>query len=1076
MKHRISLLFTLLLGVIQMTLAQNVIRGTVSDSNGPLPGANIVEQGTANGVSADFDGNFEISVADGATIEVSYTGFITQIVAVDGQSSLDIVLEEDTELLQEVVVTALGFTEKRDRLGSTSSIVSTKAVARSGESTLANSLSGKASGLRISRANGDPGAGSAIRIRGANTILGASDPLIIVDGSPLNNQTSYAGGNSLTGGRTGGVSQGSRINDINPNDIASVQILKGASAAALWGSRAANGVIVITTKEGLSGDAKITFTSTLSFDEVSERIPMQNTWGQGRGGVYGATRAESWGDYIPDRTGGADTFNTSGGFFTGAQTGTVYYPITAKNSRETFVEKNWDSVFRTGTFWQNDLSISGGNEGNTYFFSLSNLQQDGIMRAAAYDRTNLRFNYKAKLNDKITLSNKAAYTYTNSNRIQQSSNTAGIMLGLLRTAPDFDNSDYIGTYTSASGEESIRRHRSYRRYIGNSANPIYNNPLWTLYEQTAQTLVNRVTITPEFQINATDWLQVIARGNLDFADDRRIYFFPVGSAGNPRLIGAYQEDEIANKDVNFDLIGRAQFELTDDIGLTATVGWSTNDRKYNRNSGLITGFLVNSTKQTTSLNTSAEASSYDNAKTFRKSNRGYGILNFDFYDELFVNITGGLESSSTINGTFFYPAADVAWNFTNRALSSDVISFGKIRASYGKVGVQPSPHQFQTLAEGGFTYSTYSDPLSIDSFGGGFRLDNNLGNPNLEPEIKTEWEIGTDLRFFDNDLSLSMTYYSNKIEGILLDVSLSPSSGFATQYGNFGAMENEGFEIDLAWNAIQKQDLQLNTSLNWSTNDNLVTDLYGTSTINLTGGSVSSRAIVGHPLGVLFGTGSQTNADGSFDLDDNGFPQITSSEIVLGDPNADWRAGLGINLTYKKINLNVVVEHSQGGEFSPRTLHVLNRFGTTQETANRVTLTEDLVNYAGNTIPAGSTVRGNVRDFGGGNVLLDESWYRTGIGGGFGDNQAYNFSIYDATFTKVRELSLSYLLDSPGMKEKIGLDNIRFTLTGRNWININKIPGIDPETNQTGNTNGFGLDYFTNPQTKSTLLAVSFNF
>ena len=166
------------------------------------------------------------------------------------------------------------------------------------------------------------------------------------------------------------------------------------------------------------------------------------------------------------------------------------------------------------------------------------------------------------------------------------------------------------------------------------------------------------------------------------------------------------------------------------------------------------------------------------------------------------------------------------------------------------MGVQPSPHQFQTLAEGGFTILPILIP-SIDSFGGGFGLDNNLGNPNLEPEIKTEWEIGTDLRFFDNDLSLSMTYYSNKIEGILL-MCLSPSSGFATQYGNFGAMENEGFEIDLAWNAIQKQDLQLNTSLNWSTNDNLVTDLYGTSTINLTGGSVSSRAIVGHPLGVLF--------------------------------------------------------------------------------------------------------------------------------------------------------------------------------------------------------------------------------
>ena len=1076
MKNQIRWTILLIMGIVQVTLAQNLIRGTVSDANGPLPGANVIEQGTTNGVSTDFDGNFTITVAEGATLEISFTGFITQNITVGDQSTIDVVLEEDTELLEEVVVTALGFTEKRDKQGATSSIVSTKAVVRSGETTLANTLSGKASGLRISRSNGDPGAGSAIRIRGANTILGDSDPLIIVDGVPMNNQTSYAGGNSLTGGRSGGITQGSRINDINPSDIASVQVLKGASAAALWGSRAANGVIVITTKDGQKGKAKITFSSTFSFDEVSERVPLQTTFGQGRGGSYGATRAESWGDYIPDRSGAADEFNTSGGFFT-AENGTVYYPITAKNSRETFLESNWDSVFRTGTFWQNDLSISGGTEGNTYFFSLSNLQQDGIMREASYDRTNLRFNYKAKLNDYLTFSNKAAYTYTFSNRIQQSSNTAGIMLGLLRTPPDFDQRDYIGTYTDSSGQEFVRRHRSYRRYQANSANPIYNNPLWTLFEQTANTTVNRFTVTPQLTIDPTDWLQLIARANVDVADDLRVYFFPIGSAGNGRLTGGYQEDEIANRDVNFDFIGRGQFELSDNIDLTATVGWSLNDRTYRRNSGNVTGFLVNSIKQTTSLNTSSEASTFDNFNTYRKSNRAYAILNFGIADELFINLTGASEAASTINGTFFYPSADVAWNFTNSVVNSDLLSFGKLRLSYGQVGVQPSPHQFETLAEGGFSYSSYSDPLEINSFGGGFRLDNNLGNPNLEPEIKTEWEIGTDLRFFDNDLTLSMTYYQNKIDDILLNVSLSPSSGFATQYGNYGAMENTGFEIDLGWNAIQKQDLSLNASLNWATNRNEVTDLFGTDSVNLTSGaSVSSRAIVGQPLGVLFGTGSRTNSDGSFDLDENGFPQITSSPIVLGDPNADWRAGLGLNLTYKKFNLNVVVEHSQGGDFSPRTLHVLNRFGTTQVTANRVTLTEDLVNFAGNTISAGTTVRGNIKDFGGGNVLLDESWYRTGIGGGFGDNQAYNFSIYDATFTKVRELSLSYTLDSANLKAKTGLSSIRFTLTGRNWININNIPGIDPETNQYGVGNGFGLDYFTNPQTKSTLLAISFNY
>lgn len=1076
MKNQIKWTFLLFLGVVQLTLAQNIIRGTVRDANGPLPGANVIEQGSTNGVSTDFDGNFEISVADDATLEISYTGFITQNVQVGNQSTIDILLEEDTELLQEVVVTALGFTEKRDKQGSTSSIVSTKAVVRSGETTLANTLSGKASGLRISRSNGDPGAGSAIRIRGANTILGESDPLIIVDGVPMNNQTSYAGGNSLTGGRSGGITQGSRINDINPSDIASVQVLKGASAAALWGSRAANGVIVITTKEGQKGKAKITYSSTVSFDEVSERVPLQSTWGQGRGGSFGATRAESWGDYIPDRSGGADDVNTTGGYFT-AQDGTVYYPITSKNSRDVFLESNWDSVFRTGTFWQNDLSISGGTEGNTYFFSLSNLMQDGIMREASYDRTNLRFNYKAKLNDYLTFSNKAAYTYTYSNRIQQSSNTAGIMLGLLRTPPDFDQRDYIGTYTNSSGQEFVRRHRSYRRYLGNSANPSYNNPLWTLFEQTANTTVNRFTVTPQLTIAPTEWLQLIARANVDVADDLRVYFFPIGSAGNGRLTGGYQEDEIANRDVNLDFIGRGQFELTDKIDLTATLGWSLNDRTYRRNSGNITGFLVNSTKQTTSLNTSSEASSFQNFNTYRKSNRAYAILNFGIADELFVNLTGATEAASTIKGTFFYPSADVAWNFTNSAVNSDFLNFGKLRLSYGQVGVQPSAHRFETLAEGGFSYSSYSDPLEINSFGGGFRLDNNLGNPNLEPEIKTEWEIGTDLRFLDNDLTLSMTYYQNKIDDILLNVSLSPSSGFATQYGNFGAMENKGFEVDLGWNAIQTQDLSLNASLNWATNRNEVTDLFGTDSVNLTSGaSVSSRAIVGQPLGVLFGTGSQTNPDGSLNLNENGFPQITSSPVVLGDPNADWRAGLGLNLTYKKFNLNVVVEHSQGGEFSPRTLHVLNRFGTTQVTANRVTLSEDLVNYAGNTIAAGTTVRGNVRDFGGGNVLLDESWYRTGIGGGFGDNQAYNFSIYDATFTKVRELSLSYTLDSAALKSKTGLSSIRFTLTGRNWININKIPGIDPETNQYGVGNGFGLDYFTNPQTKSTLLAISFNY
>jgi len=1069
-------IFLLFVFAVNIGFSQKTITGNISDDNGPLPGANIIEQGTNNGVSTDFDGNYEIILeGESSTIEVSYTGFISQNINVGTQSSVNVILEEDTQLLQEVVVTSLGFKVLRDEQGSASSIVSTEAVVRSGEPTLLNTLSGKAAGVQIRRVSGDPGTGSTIRIRGANTISGASDPLFIVDGVPMDNSSNYNSGDGR-GSRAGGVSNGSRINDINPADIASITVLKGSSAAAVWGSRAANGVVVITTKEGQSGEAKITFSSSYSMDEVSERIPMQNLFGQGRSGSYGATRAESWGDYIPDRSGGVDSFDNSGGFFT-AKDGSLYRPITAKNSKDTFVDKNWNNAMQTGIVLQNDLTISGGSDTGKYFFSVSNLAQTGIIRGSSYGRTNLRFNYNAKLNDMITLSNKMAYTYSQTNRIQGNSNTAGIMLGLLRTPADFDNEDYIGTYTSSSGEETQNRHRSYRRYLGNSQNPSYNNPGWTVNEQTSLATVNRITATPQITIKPNNWFEFITRGNIDFADDRRTTLYPIGSAGSAFNNGAFYESEIAQRQYSLDFIGRATTEISSDISLTSTVGWSINDRSYNRNSGSVTGFLVDSQKPTTSLNSAAEATSFGNYRTFRRSNRGYGVFKFDMYDQLYIEASAGLESSSTIKGSFFYPSLDAAWNFTKSAVQSSLLSFGKIRASWGKVGVAPSPHQMQTLAEGGFSYSSYSDPIEIDSFGGGFRLDNNLGNPNLVPEIKTEWEIGADLRFFDNDLTLGFTYYDNVIDGILLDVNLAPSSGFSTQYGNFGAMTNNGLELDLGWKAIKTQDVKLSTSINWSTNTNEVTDLYGTETINLSpGASASSRAIVGEQLGVLFGTGSQTNPDGSFILDENGFPQITPSPVILGDPNPDWRAGLGFNLDYKKLSLNVVVEHSQGGDFMPRTLWVLHRFGTTTATSNRTTTTQDLRNHDGDLILSGTTVRGNVQDFGGGNVLLDENWYRTGIGGGFGDNQAYNFGVYDATFTKVRELSLSYLIDNDNLNSLLGLDNIRLTATGRNLININNVPGIDPETNQYGVGNALGLDYFTNPQTKSVLFSAAFNF
>lgn len=1059
------------------TYAQKTVTGTVTDNEGvPLIGVNILEQGTSNGTITDIDGSFSLDVQDEAVLLVSYTGMQTLEMSTSGTTSLNVVMTEDSELLDEVVVTALGFTEKRDNLGSAVSKFNVEDIQRSGEANFLNSLQSKASNVQINRSNGDPGAGSSIKIRGVNSIESVSSPLIVLDGVPINNSTIYGGGNNVTGGRTGGTSQQSRLNDINPNDIESVQVLKGASAAAVWGFRAAGGVIVITTKSGASGKPRITYKSALSFDKVHERYPLQTVWGQGRDGVYSPTRAEAWGDYIPDRAGGADVVDQSGQYYQAAD-GTNYYPIDEKNSQQTYVDENWDSVFQTGGFWSNDLSISGGNDRATYFMSLGRLDQEGIIRNSDYERNNVRLNTKFYLNDWLSISSKAGYTSSKSNRIQQSSNTAGLLLGLLRTTPDFDQRDYIGTYYDDDGNAFSNRQRAYRRYLGNNVNPIYNNPLWTINEQTADSRVDRFIMTTEINLTPMDWLGLTFRGGVDNLNDNRLYFFPIGSAGD-RVSGVLAEDYIDNRELNFDAIAKANFDLTRNIGLTTTVGWNINDRKRSNLNYEIVGFLVDARKPTTDLNTANESSSVNNFNRTIRSNRGYTVIEFDIADKIFVDFSNTVEAASSAVGTTYYPAVDVAYKFTDdlNTLNSP-LSFGKLRASWGKVGVQPPAYRTQTLAEGGFTYSTYSDVLDIGLFGGGFRIDDDQGDENLKPEIKTEWEIGTDLRLFNDKLAFSFTYYQNEIQDLLLSVALTPSSGFDTRFTNAGTMENKGMEFELEYNILRDKGWTVDFFGNWARNRNLVTDLAGTETINLSpGASVSTRAIEGHPLGVLYGTGSQMDEAGNFILDDNGFPQLTLSPEVLGDPNPDWRAGFGLRSSYKGINFSVLFDHSHGGEFSPRSLWVLRRFGTTQETANRVTLDQDLTNFDGDVIPAGTTVRGNIEDFGGGPVLLDETWYRHGIGGGFGDNQAYNFSIASAQFTRLREITLGYTIDSEAFRNKTKLGSVNLSISGRNLFLWDDIVGVDPEINQTGVSVGSGLEYFTNPSTKSYLFSLTVTY
>ena len=1082
---KISLLFSVIMGVAS---AQSSIEGTVTDNNGnALAGANVLIDGTSVGSAANTDGTYRIDISSGTmggntvTLTASYIGHTSQSVSVDvptsGSITQNFSLTVDAIGLKGISVTALGFETNRDKQGSTSVSVTPSDMTRSGEALIMNSLSSKASNVIVNAVSGDPGSGSSIRIRGNNTISGSSQPLVVVDGMPINNSQIY--GNSS---RFGGVTQQSRMNDLNANDVKSVEVLKGASAAALWGSRAANGVIVIQTKDGAAGNMKMSYKHTTSYDEIHEKIPMQTTYGQGRNGKW-TTHAESWGDKIADRAGGEDTYNKDKAYFVSdiGDTPFTQYTITQKNSKKTFVNDNFNQIFGTGKLNQDDFQVSGGDQSKTYLFSYSRLRQDGMIRNSFYDRDNVRLNTRFKLSNKITMSSKVGYTYSESNRIQRGSNVAGLMLGLLRNAPDFDMTHYKGTYVSG-GTEYTNRHRAYRRYLGGSStNPIYSNPLWTVNEHKNLTRVNRLMMSNEMNITPFPGTEVVLRGGLDQFTDNRESFYPIGSAGSGINSGAFDMARITNRETNYDVIARQNVELSSNISMVATAGWNLNDRKYSRSSSWIDGFLVNTDKHTTSVNTAAEASSVSNGRLFLRSTRAYGVLSLDALDQIFVNVSMASETHSTISKAYMYPAVDVAYQMTDLLNGmASFISFAKLRVAYGQVGVRPGAHRFETLAESGFGYSSYSDPVSVGQWGGGYRVDDDKGNPELKPEVKTETEFGVDFRFMDDKLSLSLTSYQNEITDMLISNALTPTSGYDTQYSNSASMENKGLEIDGSWSVMNQATTGLDLSFNWATNKNKVLSLSGTDVLNLGSGSVNSVARVGYPIGSLWGIGSQTvdgTVNGKFILDDNGFPQITPTKMILGDPNPDWRGTLGMTARLSNFTVNMLFEHSEGGEYSPRTLWVLRRFGTTQDTENEVTLTKDLKNVDGKVIPSGTTVRGFIKDFGGGDVLLDEAWFRHGIGGGFGDNQAYNFSIKDATFSRIRELSLSYLMKSDAITDMTGLNSLTFTATGRNLFAWYKdLVGVDPGVNVGGIQTGSGLEYFSNPVTKSFLFSVSANF
>ncbi|MEQ6124582.1 SusC/RagA family TonB-linked outer membrane protein [Pseudotenacibaculum sp. MALMAid0570] len=1088
MKTKFKGILTLFLAlIVQVSFAQEkTVSGTVSDSSGGLPGVSVLIKGTTTGAETDFDGKYSIKTKVGDVLVYSYLGYKTVEKTVGASNTIDVSMEEDANVLEEVVLTALGTEKKKDDDLSSTSVVKVAQLQKSGEAGVLQGLSGKTSGVNITRNSGDPGAGAYIQIRGQNTILGDSSPLIVLDGAIISN--------SSIGGGTAGVVQQSRLNDINPEDIESISVLKGASAAAIYGTGAANGVLVIKTKrgKGIQGRWKVDVKSSISLDQVNREWDKQGIYGQGWRGVDHLTGSGqsntgfSYGARIADRSGGPDTVNTTGAYFQ-ADNGTLYYPITQKNSTEVFNDANRNAVFKTGVILENNLSLSYTGEKSRTFASISNWDQDGIYRGASdYRRTSVRLNNDTDFSDKLTLKMSASYINIESNRVQTGSNLNGLYLGYLRTSPDFDIRDYKGTYFSSTGIPTPNSHRGYRQHLGSSRtfnpatgtfsynSPAYNNPLWTINEQKNLNDVNRFIVAPELVFKINDNMVLTGRYSVDYYQDNRVRYEPAGSAGGGTN-GEWGEDRITESNQNYTVFLTGNYNINTDLRLDYTVGTQFFQNAYRRltvgeNNFTNPDEVFLNTGNATSLN--ATRSSFT-SKT-RKSG-AFALLNFDYKNEFLLELTGRGEYVSSLPnaGMIFYPSASAGWNFTKHIEELDFLSFGKVRVSYGEVGIEAAPYSTSTVITTGGITSGWGDGYDGSLFGNPLTQSATRGNPNLKEERIKEMEIGFDTRFLDNRLSLSFTYYSRTSDDVLLNLPLAPSTGFGSQLVNAAEISNKGVEIDVTGRIIQKEDLQWNMNVSFTKNKNLVEDLAGSAYFGLNGFTSNSSGIAeGQPFAVLRGTAYARDANGNYILNANGFPTAAATETYLGDPNPDWRGALGTSVSYKGFTLSALLETSQGNDVWNGTRGVLNFFGIHPDTAVETVASQNLTTAGGNTITAGTRFRGYEVDFGAGPVAVDQDWWTTN-GGGFGDVGEPFYE--DASWTRLREISLFYEFPK-SVTSKLKIDNIQLGVTGRNLLLWTKIDGFDPDNNLTGASKGRGLEYFSNPGTQSiiTTLRVSF--
>ena len=1077
--RKLSLLLVMLLLTAMQVLAQRTITGRVTsaEDGGGMPGVTVLVKGTTTGVLTDLDGKYMINVPKDATaLQFTFVGMTKQEVALTASNIVDVVMQSEAQSIEGVVVTALGITREKKSLGYAVSEVTGEDMARGGNPSMNTALSGKVAGVEVKPSSGMPGAPAQILIRGSRSFSGNNTPLYVVDGLPINSTSDYT--SNVTG-----AASADRAIDIDPNDIASMTVLKGQAAAALYGIRASNGVIIITTKSGkgmAKGRPVVSFSTNYNTDVVARLPEVQQTYAQGSYdnatlATFKAANSNSWGPKISD----LPKDPVYGGDANG-QPGMFWDPYQAKwvtpqaiNNSKNFYDKN-------GNTFGNNLSISQAGDFGDYMLGFGTANQNGIIENTGMTRYNVKLAANASLSKKWKTGFSANYSDISIDKVPSGNDS---WLFAVYGAPA--SFDLVGTPYSQPGTDGDYRQISYRQ------GAVGENPRWAVQNNKFTEATKRIFGNAYVEYRPVDWFKLRWQLGLDSYSTISQDYREKGSAGAGQPLptaaqyttptkttytyvaptgGSMTNYGISRGLVNSLLNLSFNKKITEDITALLDVGNDFTDNNYSSYSMTGTGFTVPGWNNMANASTQRASNSVGQDRTVGF----YGNLSLDYKSMVYLNATGRNDIVSTMpNGSrsFFYPSVSGGFIFTQLEPLNDnkILSFGKIRASYAEVG-QAGTYRPVTYVLSGAGSGFLSDGVAFPLGGvSGYEPSVTLYDPNLQPQNTKTWEVGIELRFLDSRLGFDYAYSSQVASDQIFAVPMAGSTGFAQVYMNAGEMTVKGHELNLFIVPVQTDNFTWTFNTLFTKYENLCVELAeGVNDIFL-GGYVTPniRASAGDTYPAIYGEKFKRDANGNILVDDNPASRYYGMPIIgefgkIGEVSPNFLFVFNNSFTYKFITLSAQLDWKDGGQMYSGSNRLMDLYGSSARTEDRVT----------QFVYAGVKSDGTPNDI---------------KRGGPGDERAYSdlygsilsslpeAQIYSTSFVKLRQVALSIALPKDFVS-KARMQSVSLELSARNFLLWTPLPNFDPEASQgQGNMQG-GMDYMSLPQASSYGIGLNITF